>query len=122
MATYSFEKKLTNPNHSTVQDVEPSEVFENRNQLCLIDVRRSDEFVGELGHAPGAQLITLNTLPENTEKIPKDKTVVFLCRSGGRSGQAAAFFQEQGWTDVYNMRGGMILWNDQGLETEGKNQ
>jgi len=121
MPTVSFENTETNPSHSTVTDVSPEEVLKNKEQLCLIDVRRPDEYTGELGHAPGASLITLDTLPHNMDQLPKNKTIVFLCRSGARSGNAAAHAQEKGWTDVYNMRGGMILWNQLGFSVDGKN-
>ena len=115
-----FSSNETNPNLNMVEDVQPDEVFAKRDRLHLIDVRRPDEFSGELGHAPGATLLTLDTLPENMEKIPKDKTVVFICRSGGRSGNATAMAKDQGFANVYNMKGGMLLWNEMGLETEGK--
>jgi len=109
-----------NPGLNMVEDVQPDEVFAKRENLCLVDVRRPDEYTGELGHAPGTTLITLDTLPANMEKIPKDKTVVFICRSGGRSGNATAMAKDQGFENVYNMKGGMLLWNEMGLETEGK--
>ena len=51
-------------------------------------------------------------------EIPKDKTVVFVCRSGGRSARATAHALEHGYTNVYNLKGGMILWNELHLETE----
>ncbi|MGE4130194.1 MAG: rhodanese-like domain-containing protein [Bdellovibrionales bacterium] len=52
--------------------------------------------------------------------MPKDKTVVFVCRSGARSGRATAFAFEQGFKYVYNMKGGMIRWNELNLEVEGR--
>ncbi len=61
-----------------------------------------------------------NNLKNISLKIPKDKTVVFICRSGGRSGNATAMAKDQGFANVYNMKGGMLLWNEMGLETEGK--
>lgn len=113
--------KLTsqnNPDFSTVQDVNPDVVWANKDQLCLIDVRRPDEYVGELGHIPGAKLIVLDTLPDHIDELPTDQTIVFICRSGNRSGRASAFAFESGLKNTYNMLGGMLLWNEKKLPTE----
>ena len=118
MSFYTFENHLDNPDNPGVKDVLPEHVLENKDQVELIDVRRDDEFIGNLGHAPGAKLITLDTLSDHLGSIPKNKTVVFICRSGGRSGKATAFAKENGYENVYNMKGGMLLWNDKGLTVE----
>ncbi len=113
-----FTSKTENPHFPEVWDLDPKEVQNKSANLVLVDVRRPDEFVGELGHAPGATLLTLDQLPAKIDSLPKDKTIVFLCRSGGRSAQAASFALESGWEKVFNMRGGMLLWNEYGLTTE----
>lgn len=116
--TVQFRTKQTNPENPGVEDVDPKELWEQKTNVEIVDVRRPDEFTGELGHVPGAQLMVLDTLPERLNELPKDKTVVFVCRSGGRSGRATAFAKENGFTDVYNMKGGMLLWNDMKLQVE----
>lgn len=116
--SYKFKQTHTNPNFPNVTDVNPTEVLENASQLKLIDVRETDEYIGELGHAKSAELIVLGTIPEKINTLPKNETIVFICRSGGRSSQAAAFAISKGFTDVYNMRGGMLAWNQLLLPTE----
>ena len=116
--SYEFKNKQTNPYFPEVTDVEPLEVKENASSLELIDVREESEFVGELGHIAGAKLVVLSSIPEKVKSLPKDKTIVFVCRSGGRSAQAASFARNEGFTDVYNMQGGMLLWNKLNLPTE----
>ena len=69
---------------------------------------------------PGAELIVLDTIPQRIGEIERDKPVIFICRSGNRSAQASSFAQENGFTNVYNMRGGMLLWNEKNFEVEGK--
>ncbi len=101
-----------------VQDVSPEVVREHQKELHLIDVREPDEFEGELGHIPGAHLLVLGDLPERIQEIPKDRMVIFVCRSGGRSARACAFALEKGYTQVFNMKGGMLLWNELGFATE----
>lgn len=113
-----FESKEENLHFDRVFDIDPRELAKKREQVCLIDVRQPDEFSGELGHIPGAQLIVLDTLPERLHQIPKDQTVVFVCKSGGRSARATAFALQSGFSEVYNLKGGMLLWNDLHLPSE----
>lgn len=87
----------------------------------VIDVRGPDEFVGELGHIKGAQLVTLGgDLHQFLDTAPKDGKYLFVCRSGGRSTQAALMAQSRGFTDVTNLAGGMIHWNELQLKTDKK--
>ena len=115
---YAFKNTFTNPHFPEVSDVTPKEVLDQSSELTLIDVREVLEFTGELGHVPGAQLVVLSSLPEKIKSIPREKTIVFLCRSGGRSAQASSFAKANGFSDVYNMQGGMLLWNQLQLPTE----
>lgn len=117
-----FSSKQASPDSPGIHDIDPKELWEKRDQVCIVDVRRPDEFTGELGHIPGARLIVLDTLEVRLSEIPKDQTVVFVCRSGGRSGRATAFAKANGLDHVFNMKGGMLLWNQLGLKVEGKNE
>jgi len=76
----------------------------------LIDVREPDE-VAE-GTLPGAVNIPLGDLPDRVSEIEKNRPVVLLCRSGGRSGQASQFLTDSGYSDVTNLTGGMLAWAD----------
>lgn len=116
----NFTSKKDNTDVPNVQDIDPKELWEKREQVVIVDVRRPDEFTGELGHVPGSQLMVLDVLPQQIETLPKDKTVVFVCRSGNRSGRATAFAKSQGFTSVFNMKGGMLLWNELGLKVESR--
>ena len=83
-----------------------------RKDAVLIDVRRPDEFNGDLGHIEGAQFFTLETDLEGAlQRLPKDKTYIFVCRSGGRSGRATEMAVAAGFKSVFNMEGGMLAWN-----------
>lgn len=119
----NFKTVEDNLNYQGVKDIDPKELSQNLMDskavdiIQVIDVRQPDEYHGELGHIQQAELIVLDTLPDLTDKISKNKTVVFVCRSGGRSARAAAYFQSLGYENVYNMKGGMLLWNDLNLKT-----
>lgn len=49
------------------------------------------------------------------EEQLKDKKIYFVCRSGNRSGQAQRVAQQAGYTNAYNMQGGMLAWRREGL-------
>jgi rhodanese-related sulfurtransferase len=74
----------------------------------LLDVRNTDEW--DLGHAPTATFITLSELPDHLDELPRDRTIVCACRSGGRSLRAATFLADEGF-DVVNLTGGMLAWH-----------
>lgn len=79
----------------------------------LIDVRRPEEYVGEYGHVEGAELVTLGPdLQARIDAGKREETIVFICRSGARSGQATQYAIQQGYKDVYNMQGGMLRWTE----------
>lgn len=117
-----FKSREENPHYEGVYDISPDELNALKSQsagsLKLIDVRLPEEYTGELGHIPGSELIVLDTIPDHMDQMPKDQTIVFICRSGARSARATAFLQAQGFQSVYNMKGGMIFWNELGLPTE----
>lgn len=112
-----LESVKNHPTNPLVQDVSPEEVLNKADQLLLVDVRTSEELVGELGKIKGIQHIPLDQIGGQVSKLPKDQTVVFICRSGNRSATATAFAREEG-LEAYNMAGGMLLWNQLNLPTE----
>lgn len=106
-------------NQDGVLDVGVKDVHAHLDDLVIIDVRRPDEFIGELGHIKGAILMTLEA--EFVSAIAaqdKLRPIVFICRSGARSSRAALYAKGLGFNDVYNMAGGMIEWNEKRLPTE----
>lgn len=117
-----FSSKEENLYYPGVMDIEPLDLAlkmkTNARDLVLVDVRQREEFTDELGHIPGAQLLVLDQLPSAIQTLPKDKTIVFICRSGGRSARAAEFAMGLGYENVYNLKGGMLLWNEHKLDIE----
>lgn len=119
-----FKNIEKNPNYEQVLDIHPDELSQKLNQpeskklLQVVDVRNPDEYTGELGHIQDAELIVLQTIPENLSRFKKDKEIVLVCRSGGRSAQAASYLRQNGFEKLYNMRGGMLAWNQMQLPTE----
>ena len=99
-------------NHG-IPEIDVNEVHDHAPSLTLIDVRRPEEFNNELGHISNAKLVTLG--PELEEFLHSIKTpesyIVFICRSGARSGNATAMAQDLGLKNTFNMTGGMLRWN-----------
>jgi rhodanese-related sulfurtransferase len=88
------------------------------NKRQLFDVREDDEF--KLGLAPDALRIPLAEVPDHLKGLPKDRAIVAVCRSRGRSSRAGQFLLEQGF-DVVNLEGGMSAWAQQGAPLEATN-
>jgi sulfur-carrier protein adenylyltransferase/sulfurtransferase len=77
----------------------------------LIDVREPNEY--EQSNL-GGELIPLQEVPDNLDRIARDKPVVIHCRSGARSGRIIAYLeQSQGYTNLYNLKGGILAWADE---------
>lgn len=96
-----------------IREVTPQNLKDFTKEMRIIDVRRPDEFVGELGHIEGAELVVLgDDLVKLLSEGDRNEEIIFVCRSGGRSGQATQFSQGLGYEKTANMIGGMILWNE----------
>ncbi len=95
---------------------ELSELLNQQTELSLIDVRTPPEIAA--GIIPGTEAMPLTTLPMRMSDIPKDKQVVFYCRTGARSAQACMFLAQQGFDNVYNLRGGIVSWANSQLPIE----
>lgn len=78
----------------------------------LLDVREDDEW--EAGHAPEAVHVVMGTVADRLGEIPTDRTVVCVCRVGGRSGAVAGALAGSGY-DVRNLDGGMLAWESAGF-------
>lgn len=79
----------------------------NDPDVQVIDVREQYEYA--MGHIEVASLIPLQTIPNNLNRLDKNKKIVVVCASGGRSTSAANYLAANGY-EVYNMVGGMMGW------------
>jgi adenylyltransferase/sulfurtransferase len=93
----------------TVQDLD--RLRQSGSEHFLLDVREPDEY--QTAHIEGSTLIPLASLPLRTAEVPQDKQVVVHCKLGGRSAKAVAYLLEQGFTNVWNVAGGITAWSEQ---------
>ena len=95
----------------TVNVKELKQMMESGEDFQLIDVREQHEF--DFANLNG-ELIPLNSIMDNSDKIAEDKKVIIHCRSGARSGQAVLALQQQfGFDNLYNLEGGILAWSDE---------
>jgi DMSO/TMAO reductase YedYZ molybdopterin-dependent catalytic subunit len=78
----------------------------------LLDVREIDEWTNE--HAPMARLMPMGQVKSRHDELPRDRRIVVVCRSGGRSGAVADALRTAGF-DAANLAGGMCAWASAGL-------
>jgi rhodanese-related sulfurtransferase len=102
-----------------IEQLHPSELA-SADGIRRVDVREPHEYTGPLGHLPGAELVPLATLPLQCQSWDREAPVLLICRSGGRSGQAAAFLRAQGFSRPINLAGGMLAVEQLGLPVEGR--
>lgn len=89
---------------------ELKERLDNGEDIVVIDVRNDWELL--ISKVDFAQHIVLHEIPAHVDEIPEDKPVVFMCRSGGRSMQAAMFMVHNGRDPekMMNLADGILGW------------
>ncbi|NVJ00535.1 rhodanese-like domain-containing protein [Myxococcus sp. AM009] len=90
------------------QNIAPSRLDTLGPEVRRIDVREPDEYTGPLGHLPGAELVPLGTLEAAAAAWPREAPLLLICRSGGRSAQAAELLARGGFKHLFNLAGGML--------------
>ena len=97
-------------------DVDTVNALKDNAGVFLIDVREPDEYAA--GHIPGITLIPMGEVAARLAELPRDKEIIVTCRTGNRSGQVADLLREQGFTNVHNMNGGIVAWEEAGYPVE----
>lgn len=76
--------------------------------VVLIDTRTPDEF--KLGSIEGSVNISLQTIRERLDEIPKNKKIIVFCGTGLRSYFSVRILMQNGFNEVYNLSGGYITY------------
>jgi rhodanese-related sulfurtransferase len=83
--------------------------------VVLVDVREPAEFAS--GHLPQAINVPLGQIESELQRgnpmLPRDRTLVFLCRSGARSLKACAFARRAGYENILQLEGGLLAFRDE---------
>jgi rhodanese-related sulfurtransferase len=75
--------------------------------FMILDVRDPWEFEER---NLGGHLIPIKELPNRLQELDKNKQIIVHCQMGGRSSRATAYLLEQGFKNVFNLRGGIQAW------------
>lgn len=92
----------------TVQELK--DMMDRNEEFQLIDVREPFEY--EVSNLNGLNIPLAGILIES-DKVSKDIPVIIQCRSGKRSAQAVMLLEQQGYTNLANLQGGILAWKDQ---------
>lgn len=101
---------------ASVTDVDPAGFAELAADpgVTVLDVRTPEEFAA--GHLPGAVNIDSSApdFADAVAELPKDGTYLVYCQTANRSGVATDRMVDLGFTDVYDLQGGIVAWADAG--------
>ncbi len=95
---------------------ELKEKLEKDPQSVFIDVREQEEF-NEVNLS--AKLIPLSEFEARYAEIPKDGPVYIHCRSGARSRNAVEFLKSKGYSNAFNVKGGILAWQNE-IDPDGR--
>jgi rhodanese-related sulfurtransferase len=79
--------------------------------VVLLDVREPDEVA--TAAVRGAVHIPMRDVPARLAELDANRPLVVMCHSGGRSSRVAAFLKQNGFPNVYNLKGGIDAWSTQ---------
>lgn len=88
--------------------VEARDILANGHNVELIDVREPWE--AEITRIEGAKLIPLKTFTDRLSELDPSQEIIVHCKGGTRSAKAVELLIQQGFSDVKNLRGGILAW------------
>lgn len=109
-----FTEIFAEKGYTSISPQEARKVIENEKELLILDVRTPREFDGPLGHLDGAMLMPVQKLQQRIGELEsyKDKKILVVCRTGGRSKAASKILARNGFKNITEIRTGMIGMNE----------
>jgi rhodanese-related sulfurtransferase len=106
----------TNSTQALPSEISVQEASKLRDQgAFVLDVREQSEW-NEF-HIPNTTLIPLGQLAARAQEVPKDKSIVVVCRSGNRSATGRDILKQAGFKNVTSVNGGVTEWRKAGYPT-----
>jgi rhodanese-related sulfurtransferase len=98
--------------HTDISREQARDMIGSGARLTVVDVREVSEYCGSTRHISGALNLPWNSgvLQAKYKELPTNSPILVVCQSGGRSNQAADFLDSKGFSQVYDMLGGMRGW------------
>jgi phage shock protein E len=85
-------------------------------EYFILDVRTREEY--DAGHIAGSVLIPNEVLLNRLDEVPRDKPILVYCRSGRRGAISSQDLIDNGFSEVYNMEGGIAAWQNAGYPVQ----
>lgn len=100
-------RKCRNNKENSIDYQNAKMILKNDKNCILLDVRSPQEY--KEGHLDGSINIPLYDIEKDVSKIipKKENTVIVYCQSGGRSKKALEILKKEGYTNLYNIEGGL---------------
>ena len=111
----SFLRSLMGPGVPSVDVKQAHEMQGEDAGALIIDVREPNEYAQI--RAKGAVLLPLGRLNNRVKDLPRNREILLMCRTGGRSQNATQFLAATGFETVTNVSGGIVAWYNAGLPT-----
>lgn len=112
---FSSPSAFAQSSSKTISAVEFQNQLKNDGKVVILDVRTPEEF--NTGHLDQAKNLNIYdaTFQESISKMDKTQPVYVYCKGGGRSANAVKKMQELGFATVYELKGGIMAWEQNGL-------
>ena len=96
--------------YTDISGVKAYTIYQSNKELIVVDVRDESEYCR--GHIPCVIFYSWNdgVFTKEFHILPTDAPILLVCRSGNRSGKAAAILDQNGYKTVYNLEKGMRSW------------
>ncbi len=98
----------------TDTSVQQAKELIDKGDVFILDVRTQEEY--NAGHIRNSTLIPVQDLSKRLNEVPRDRKILVYCRTGGRSTTASEILVNNGFTQIYNMKGGITEWTNAGYE------
>ena len=97
-----------------IKEIEVNELnkkFNNKEDFILLDVRNLHEVL--FSKINNSIHIPMNEIPERLDELDQNKEIIVQCKSGKRSAKVCEYLLTQNFTDIKNLRGGILAWAEQ---------
>ena len=97
-----------------IKEIEVNELnkkFTKKEDFILLDVRNLHEVL--FSKINNSIHIPMNEIPKRLDELDQNKEIVVQCKSGKRSAKVCEYLLTQNFTDIKNLRGGILAWAEQ---------
>jgi rhodanese-related sulfurtransferase len=105
-----------------IQEINVTELrdkFAQNEDFDLVDIRTPAEIAR--GVLPNAKALPMHLIPLKMEYfVNSGKPIILYCRTGSRSAQACMFLNQHGIQNIFNLRGGIVSWAQNGYQIEAE--